>query len=92
VISWTKDDNTIDEERVSWLALAWDRQVQVAKYVKSKMIKHKEWKLDSAAIGVAWLNDQAYKTLHFWLFILFMFSSQCKIKILFFSHSDVSCP
>ncbi|KAG8076620.1 hypothetical protein GUJ93_ZPchr0006g40989 [Zizania palustris] len=47
-----------DEEQVSWLALAWDRQVQVAKFVKSKMIKHKEWKIDSAAIGVAWLDDQ----------------------------------
>ncbi|KAL5199338.1 hypothetical protein ABZP36_020541 [Zizania latifolia] len=47
-----------DEEQVSWLALAWDRQVQAAKFVKSKMIKHKEWKIDSAAIGVAWLDDQ----------------------------------
>ncbi|KAF0911591.1 hypothetical protein E2562_011213 [Oryza meyeriana var. granulata] len=52
------DSPSIDEEQVSWLALAWDRQVQVAKFVKSKMIKHKEWKIDSAAIGVAWLDDQ----------------------------------
>ncbi|CAL5060601.1 unnamed protein product [Urochloa decumbens] len=52
------DLSSLDEERVSWLALAWDRQVQVAKFVKSKIVKHKEWKLDSAAIGVAWLDDQ----------------------------------
>ncbi|XP_039788000.1 uncharacterized protein LOC120654510 isoform X5 [Panicum virgatum] len=52
------DSSSLDEERVSWLALAWDRQVQVAKFVKSKIVKHKEWKLDSAAIGVAWLDDQ----------------------------------
>ncbi|KAL6629749.1 hypothetical protein ACP70R_029514 [Stipagrostis hirtigluma subsp. patula] len=32
--------------------------VQVAKFVKSKIVKHKEWKLDSAAVGVAWLDDQ----------------------------------
>ncbi|KAM0845517.1 hypothetical protein ACQ4PT_056320 [Festuca glaucescens] len=58
------DSSPVDEERVSWLALAWDRQVQVAKYVKSKMIKHKEWKLDSAAVGVAWLNDQMLAVLN----------------------------
>uniref|UniRef100_A0ACD5Z2U5 Uncharacterized protein n=2 Tax=Avena sativa TaxID=4498 RepID=A0ACD5Z2U5_AVESA len=58
------DPSPVDEERVSWLALAWDRQVQVAKYVKSKMIKHKEWKLDSAAVGVAWLNDQMLAVLN----------------------------
>ncbi|XP_039848297.1 uncharacterized protein LOC120707318 isoform X2 [Panicum virgatum] len=52
------DSSSLDEERVSWLALAWDRQVQVAKFVKSKIVKHKEWKLDSASIGVAWLDDQ----------------------------------
>uniref|UniRef100_A0A0E0CER7 Uncharacterized protein n=1 Tax=Oryza meridionalis TaxID=40149 RepID=A0A0E0CER7_9ORYZ len=54
----SSDSPSIVEEQVSWLALAWDRQVQVAKFVKSKMIKHKEWKIDSAAIGVAWLDDQ----------------------------------
>ncbi|XP_066321059.1 uncharacterized protein [Miscanthus floridulus] len=52
------ESSSVDEERVSWLALAWDRQVQVAKFVKSKIFKHKEWKLDSAAVGVAWLDDQ----------------------------------
>lgn len=55
--SWN-DSLPQDEERVSWLALAWDRQVQVARFVKSKIVKHKEWKLDSAATGVAWLDDQ----------------------------------
>lgn len=65
VFLWTKYDNTIDEERVSWFALAWDRQVQVAKFVKSKIIKHKDWKLDSAAVGVAWLDDQVCKMLPF---------------------------
>ncbi|XP_037445372.1 uncharacterized protein LOC119314796 isoform X2 [Triticum dicoccoides] len=58
------DSSLIDEERVSWLALAWDRQVQVAKFVKSKMIRHKDWKLDSAAVGVAWLNDQMLAVLN----------------------------
>uniref|UniRef100_J3L970 RING-type domain-containing protein n=2 Tax=Oryza brachyantha TaxID=4533 RepID=J3L970_ORYBR len=56
--TFSSDSLSIDDEQVSWLALAWDRQVQVAKYIKSKMIKHKEWKIDSAAIGVAWLDDQ----------------------------------
>lgn len=52
--------NNISEEpeRVSWLAIAWDRRVQVYKLVKSEMKKHSEWSIDSAAIGVAWLDDQ----------------------------------
>ncbi|VAI54543.1 unnamed protein product [Triticum turgidum subsp. durum] len=62
--SSSTDSSPIDEERVSWLALAWDRQVQVAKLVKSKMIRHKDWKLDSAAVGVAWLNDQMLAVLN----------------------------
>lgn len=28
------------------------------KLVKSEMKKHREWSIDSAAIGVAWLDDQ----------------------------------
>lgn len=56
--SYLNESSSVDEERVSWLALAWDRQVQVAKFVKSKIFKHKEWKLDSSAVGVAWLDDQ----------------------------------
>uniref|UniRef100_A0A453N418 Uncharacterized protein n=1 Tax=Aegilops tauschii subsp. strangulata TaxID=200361 RepID=A0A453N418_AEGTS len=62
--SSSTDSSPIDEERVSWLALAWDRQVQVAKLVKSKMIRHKDWKLDSAAVGIAWLNDQMLAVLN----------------------------
>lgn len=52
-------DSSLDaSDRVSWLAIAWDRRVQVAKLVKAEMKKHSEWNLDSAAIGVAWLDDQ----------------------------------
>ncbi|XP_050236032.1 uncharacterized protein LOC126686054 [Mercurialis annua] len=43
-------------ERVSYLAVAWDRKVQVAKLVKSKLKVCGMWSLDSAAIGVAWLD------------------------------------
>ena len=39
--------------------------MQVAKFVKSKIVKHKEWKLDSASIGVAWLDDQVCNRFHF---------------------------
>ncbi|KAK6920419.1 Vacuolar protein sorting-associated protein 8, central domain [Dillenia turbinata] len=45
-------------ERVSLLAIAWDRKVQVAKLVKSALKVYGKWTLDSAAIGVAWLDDQ----------------------------------
>ncbi|KAI9093990.1 hypothetical protein K1719_026988 [Acacia pycnantha] len=45
-------------ERVSLLAIAWDRKVQVAKLVKSELKFYGEWSLDSAAIGLAWLDDQ----------------------------------
>ncbi|KAM3016981.1 hypothetical protein FF2_000930 [Malus domestica] len=45
-------------ERVSLLALAWDRKVQVAKLVKSELRIYGKWSLESAAIGVAWLDDQ----------------------------------
>ncbi|KAJ6328871.1 hypothetical protein OIU77_010536 [Salix suchowensis] len=44
-------------ERVSLLAIAWDRKVQVAKLVKSELKVYGKWSLDSAAIGVAWLDD-----------------------------------
>lgn len=46
------------EDRVSFLAIAWDRRVQVAKLVKSKLKEYAKWSLDSAAIGVVWLDDQ----------------------------------
>ncbi|PQQ16057.1 vacuolar protein sorting-associated protein 8 homolog [Prunus yedoensis var. nudiflora] len=45
-------------ERVSLLAIAWDRKVQVAKLVKSELKVYGKWSLESAAIGVAWLDDQ----------------------------------
>ncbi|KAG2331135.1 hypothetical protein Bca52824_002315 [Brassica carinata] len=46
------------EDRVSFLAIAWDRRVQVAKLVKSKLKEYAKWSLDSSAIGVVWLDDQ----------------------------------
>ncbi|CAN6852971.1 unnamed protein product [Brassica oleracea var. botrytis] len=46
------------EDRVSFLAIAWDRRVQVAKLVKSKLKECAKWSLDSVAIGVVWLDDQ----------------------------------
>uniref|UniRef100_A0A5B7BN45 RING-type domain-containing protein n=1 Tax=Davidia involucrata TaxID=16924 RepID=A0A5B7BN45_DAVIN len=45
-------------EKVSLLAIAWDRKVQVAKLVKSELKICGKWTLESAAIGVAWLDDQ----------------------------------
>ncbi|XP_031251024.1 vacuolar protein sorting-associated protein 8 homolog [Pistacia vera] len=45
-------------ERISLLALAWDRKVQVAKLVKSELKVYGKWSIDSAAVGVAWLDDQ----------------------------------
>lgn len=53
-------ENTPTEavERVSLLAIAWDRKVQVAKLVKSELKVYGKWSLESAAIGVAWLDDQ----------------------------------
>lgn len=45
-------------ERVSLLAIAWDRKVQVAKLIKSELKVYGKWSLESAAIGVAWLDDQ----------------------------------
>ena len=43
-------------DRVSLLAVAWDRKVQVGKLVKSELKIYGSWFLDSAAIGVAWLD------------------------------------
>uniref|UniRef100_A0A7N2MV20 Vacuolar protein sorting-associated protein 8 central domain-containing protein n=1 Tax=Quercus lobata TaxID=97700 RepID=A0A7N2MV20_QUELO len=45
-------------ERVYLLAIAWDRKVQIAKLIKSELQVYGKWSLDSAAIGVAWLDDQ----------------------------------
>ncbi|XP_058105006.1 uncharacterized protein LOC131248648 isoform X2 [Magnolia sinica] len=56
--SSTENMPTEASERASLLAIAWDRKVQVAKLVKSELKVYKEWSLDSAAIGVAWLDDR----------------------------------
>ncbi|CAH9089153.1 unnamed protein product [Cuscuta epithymum] len=45
-------------QKVSLLAIAWDRKIQVAKLIKSDLKVFWEWTLDSSAIGVAWLDDQ----------------------------------
>ncbi|KAL2336271.1 hypothetical protein Fmac_010717 [Flemingia macrophylla] len=45
-------------ERVSLLAIAWERKVLVAKLVKSELKVYGRWSLDGAAIGLAWLDDQ----------------------------------
>ncbi|XP_031383259.1 vacuolar protein sorting-associated protein 8 homolog [Punica granatum] len=59
-------------DRVSLLAIAWDRKVQVAKLVNSELKVYGNWSLDSAAIGVAWLDDQMLVVLsltgQLWLF------------------------
>jgi hypothetical protein len=57
-------------ERVSLLAIAWDRKVQVAKLVKSELKVYGKWSLDSAAIGVAWLDDHVCG--FFWQIYLFL--------------------
>lgn len=45
-------------ERVSLLAIAWERKVLVAKLVKSELKVYGRWSLDGAALGLAWLDDQ----------------------------------
>uniref|UniRef100_A0A7N0ZV75 RING-type domain-containing protein n=1 Tax=Kalanchoe fedtschenkoi TaxID=63787 RepID=A0A7N0ZV75_KALFE len=45
-------------DKVSLLAIAWDKKVQVAKLVKPDIKVYRNWTLDSAAIGLAWLDDQ----------------------------------
>ncbi|XP_061336462.1 uncharacterized protein LOC133283598 isoform X2 [Gastrolobium bilobum] len=51
-------------ERVSLLAIAWERKVQVAKLVKSELKVYGKWSLDTAAIGLAWLDDQDGTVIH----------------------------
>lgn len=60
-------------ERVSLLAIAWDRKVQVAKLVKSELKVYGKWSLESAAIGVAWLDDQVCACFFVFYFAEFMF-------------------
>ncbi|GKU87858.1 hypothetical protein SLEP1_g2191 [Rubroshorea leprosula] len=56
--SSTENTSAEAADRVSLLALAWDRKVQVAKLIKSELKIYGNWSLDSAAIGMAWLDDQ----------------------------------
>ncbi|XP_031498965.1 uncharacterized protein LOC116263380 isoform X2 [Nymphaea colorata] len=44
--------------RASFLAMAWDRKVLVARLVKSELKTLKEWLIDSPAVGLAWLDDR----------------------------------
>ncbi|KAM3306258.1 hypothetical protein P3S67_013128 [Capsicum chacoense] len=45
-------------EKVSRLAIAWYRRVQVAKLVKSELKVCWRWTTDSSAVGLAWLDEQ----------------------------------
>ncbi|KAL0413068.1 UNVERIFIED_CONTAM: Vacuolar protein sorting-associated protein 8 [Sesamum radiatum] len=45
-------------DKVSLLAIAWDREVQVAKLLKSELKVLEKWTLEYAAIGLAWLGDE----------------------------------
>ncbi|KAK7275442.1 hypothetical protein RIF29_16559 [Crotalaria pallida] len=56
--SSTENNSAEAVERVSLLAIAWERKVQVAKLVKSELKVYGTWSVDSAAIGLAWLDDQ----------------------------------
>ncbi|MED6196098.1 hypothetical protein PIB30_044081 [Stylosanthes scabra] len=56
--SSAENTSTDAVERVSLLAIAWERKVQVAKLIKSELKVYGKWSLDSAAIGLAWLDDQ----------------------------------
>ncbi|KAJ8763875.1 hypothetical protein K2173_003657 [Erythroxylum novogranatense] len=54
--SSTENIPTDASERVSLLAIAWDRKVEVAKLIKSELKVYGKWSIDSAAVGVAWLD------------------------------------
>ncbi|XP_057981031.1 uncharacterized protein LOC131166457 isoform X2 [Malania oleifera] len=56
--SSTENTHVEPSEKVSLLAIAWDRKVQVAKLVKSELKIYGKWTLESTAIAVAWLDDQ----------------------------------
>lgn len=60
---WYKPVDSSD--KTPWLVIAWDRRVQVAQLLKSKMKNFREWSLESAAIGVAWLDDQVNMSITF---------------------------
>ncbi|GMI98953.1 vacuolar protein sorting 8 [Hibiscus trionum] len=57
-VSSSENAPTDTPERISLLAIAWDRKVQVAKLVKSDLKVYGSWSLDSSAIGLAWLDDR----------------------------------
>lgn len=56
--SSTENTNSEALEKISLLAIAWDRKVQVGKLVRSELKMCGKWMLGSAAIGLAWLDDQ----------------------------------
>ncbi|KAL8062990.1 hypothetical protein ABFX02_02G181400 [Erythranthe guttata] len=45
-------------DKVSLLAIAWDRKIQIAELLKSELKVIEKWTLESTAIGLAWLGDQ----------------------------------
>jgi hypothetical protein len=59
-------------ERVSLLAIAWDRKVQVAKLVKSELKVYGKWSVDSPVLGLAWLDDQVHFIFLFICFVLYV--------------------
>ncbi|KAM3247330.1 vacuolar protein sorting-associated protein 8 [Capsicum annuum] len=56
--SFAESMSTETLEKVSLLAIAWDRRVQVAKLVKSELKVCWRWTTDSSAVGLAWLDEQ----------------------------------
>ncbi|CAN4126445.1 unnamed protein product [Withania somnifera] len=57
--AWKSESmSTETSEKVSLLAIAWDRRVQIAKLVKSELKVCWEWTTDSSAVGLAWLDEQ----------------------------------
>ncbi|XP_051145472.1 uncharacterized protein LOC127261257 [Andrographis paniculata] len=45
-------------DKVSLLAIAWDKKIQVAKLLKSELKLLEKWTLECAAMGLAWLGDE----------------------------------
>lgn len=60
------------------------------KLVKSEMKKHSEWSIDSAAIGVAWLDDQVQLKNQFLLPTQFVFIYVSFSTIIFIIFNDTS--
>lgn len=55
--AWKSESMSTETEKVSLLAIAWDRRVQVAKLVKSELKVCWGWTTDSSAVGLAWLDE-----------------------------------